>query len=90
MKPSKEVTDESLINDVRTRWKKHEENMNNMSPLQYLVEIREKTKVNFEIGTFSGESAFSREVYKPGDGDVMQPARPGSMDHKKYKSKRST
>lgn len=76
-----------LINDIKTRWQKHEENMNKKSPLEYLEEIKEKTRVSFEVGTYPGESAYERETYKPGDGDIMQPARPGSMDHKKYKSK---
>lgn len=89
MKISAEAADANrkLINDIKTRWQKHEENMNKKSPLEYLDEIKEKTKVSFEIGVFPSESAFDRDVYRPGDGDMMQPARPGSMDHKKYKSK---
>ena len=89
MKISAQAADANrkLINEIRTRWQKHEENMNKISPLQYLEEIKEKTRVSFEIGAFPTESAFDRDTYKPGDGDIMQPARPGSMDHKKYKSK---
>ena len=89
MKISAEAADANrkLINEIRTRWQKHEENMNKRCPLEYLEEIKEKTRVSFEIGVYPSESAFERETYKPGDGDIMQPARPGSMDHKKYKSK---
>ena len=89
MKISAEAADANrkLINEIKTRWQKHEENMNKKSPLEYLEEIKQTTKVSFEIGAFPSESAFDREVYKPGDGDFVQATRPGAMDHKKYKSK---
>ena len=74
-----------LINDIKTRWQKHEENMNKRSPLEYLEEIKETTKVSFEIGTFPTEGAFDRDTYVPSE--TMQPVRQGAMDHKKYKSK---
>jgi hypothetical protein len=61
--------------------------MNIKSPLEYLDEIKATTEVSFEVATFPHDSAFDREVYKTGDGDTMQAARPGAMDHKKYKSK---
>lgn len=76
-----------IINEVKTRWQKHEKNMNIKSPLEYLDEIKATTEVSFEVATFPHDSAFDREVYKTGDGDIMQAARPGAMDHKKYKSK---
>lgn len=76
-----------IINEVKTRWQKHEKNMNIKSPLEYLDEIKATTEASFEIGTFPSNSAFDREIYKTGDGDTMQAARPGAMDHKKYKSK---
>jgi hypothetical protein len=89
MKISAEAADANrkLINEIKTRWQKHEENMNKKSPLEYLEEIKQTTKVSFEIGAFPSESAFDRETYKPGDGDFVQGTRPGAMDHKKYKSK---
>jgi len=89
MKISAEAADRNreLINEIKTRWQNHEKNMNLKSPLEYLEEIKATTAVSFEIGTFPSESAFDREVYKPGDGDFVQATRPGAMDHKKYKSK---
>ena len=89
MKISAEAADANrkLINEIKTRWQNHEKNMNLKSPLEYLEEIKQTTKVSFEIGAFPSESAFDREVYKPGDGDFVQATRPGAMDHKKYKSK---
>ena len=87
MKISAEAADANrkLINEIKTRWQKHEENMNKKSPLEYLEEIKQTTEVSFEIGTFPTDSAFDRETYVPSE--TMQPVRPGSMDHKKYKSK---
>jgi hypothetical protein len=87
MKISAEAADANrkLINDIKTRWQKHEENMNKRSPLEYLEEIKETTRVSFEIGTYPHDSAFDRETYVPSE--TMQPVRQGAMDHKKYKSK---
>jgi len=76
-----------LINEIKTRWQNHEKNMNLKSPLEYLEEIKATTEASFEIGTFPSNSAFDRKTYKTGDGDLVQPTRPGAMDHKKYKSK---
>ena len=76
-----------IINEVKTRWQKHEKNMNIKSPLEYLDEIKATTEVSFEIATFPHDSAFDRETYVPSE--TMNAVRPGAMDHKKYKSKTS-
>jgi len=89
MKISVEATEENkkLINEIKTRWQKHEENMNKKSPLEYLDEIKATTKVSFEVAAFPHDSAFDRETYVPSE--TMNAVRPGAMDHKKYKSKTS-
>lgn len=56
-------------------------------PLQYFKEIEKLSKESFEIATSPNDNMFDRGVYKPGQGDVMQPSRSGSQDHLKYKSK---
>jgi hypothetical protein len=55
--------------------------------LEYFKEIKEKTKVSFEVGSVPNDNMFLRGVYRTGDGDYIQPLRPGSQDHKKWKSK---
>jgi hypothetical protein len=57
------------------------------SPLQYFKEIKELSKKSFAVATSPNDNMFDRGVYKPGEGEVMQPTRIGSQDHLKYKSK---
>ena len=39
------------------------------------------------IATAPHNDLFQRPVYVPGDGERMQPARPGAEDHLKYKTR---
>ena len=49
-------------------------------------QLKEISRLEFLVAKKSTDSMFDRGVYRTGDGDVLQPRRPGSMDHLKWKS----
>lgn len=55
--------------------------------LQYLKEIGSTTKTSFAMPLPPKDSIHERGTYRTGDGDYVQPVRPGSLDHKKWKSR---
>jgi len=55
--------------------------------LQYLKEVGDTTKTSFAMPVPPQNSIHDRGVYRTGDGDYTQPLRPGSQDHKKWKSR---
>jgi hypothetical protein len=59
----------------------------NKTPLHYFKEIEAVSKVSFELAVSSEDNAITRSTYKTGDGDYIQPPRPGSLDYKKCKSR---
>lgn len=74
MKISQEANLRNLkqINDVQKRWK----------------EIEEITKQSLQLPVESPTTqSFTSSTYKTGDGDNIQPVRPGGLDHKKFPSK---
>jgi hypothetical protein len=85
MKISSEAADRNreLINKLQAKWKEEEKK----KTLEYFKEIEEVSKESFAIATLANDNMFERGIYKPGQGEVIQPSRIGSEDHLKYKSK---
>lgn len=73
MKISQEANERNLkeINDIQKRWK----------------EISEVTKKALVLPATPPASTFNNGTYRTGDGEKLQPIRPGSADHKKWPSK---
>jgi len=61
--------------------------MSSKTPLQYLKEITEVTTKSFEIAEVDSTNMFERGDYVVGDGDVLQPVRPGGLDFLKCPSR---
>jgi hypothetical protein len=78
-----EKRNRELINKLQAKWKEEEKK----TTLEYFKEIQEVSRESFAIATLANDNMFERGIYKPGQGEVMQPARVGSEDHLKYKSK---
>jgi hypothetical protein len=57
------------------------------TPLEYFKEIGETTKASFAMPLPPKDNVHERSTYRTGDGDYIQPLRPGSQDHKKWKSR---
>lgn len=55
--------------------------------LKYLKEIQDVSREQFEIPLPPKNSMYERDTYRTGDGDYVQPVRPGSQDHKLCKSR---
>jgi hypothetical protein len=61
--------------------------MTTKTTLHYFEEIKEVTKKSFELAIPPANSVHDRPVYRTGDGDYIQPLRPGSQDHKLCQSR---
>ena len=61
--------------------------MSSKTPLQYFKEIADVSRKQFEIAVPPQNSVHKRNTYRTGDGDYVQPLRPGSQDHKLCRSR---
>jgi hypothetical protein len=61
--------------------------MTERTPLQYFKEIKEVSKEALMFASAPSNNMFERGNYRTGDGDYVQPLRPGSEDHKQWKSR---
>jgi len=61
--------------------------MSSKTPLQYFKEIADVSREQFKVPVFPSNSIHERDTYRTGDGDYIQPPRPGSLDYKKCKSR---
>jgi len=57
------------------------------SPLEYFKEIEPVSKKSLELALPKHVSDVTYSTYRTGDGDYIQPLRPGSQDHKLCKSR---
>ena len=57
------------------------------TPLQYFKEISDVSREQFATPVPPQNSIHERGIYCTGDGDYVQPLRPGSQDHKRWKSR---
>ena len=97
MKISSEAADANreLINKMQQKWKQEQsdERMNvylqkvTKNTMEYFKEIQNVTTQSFEVPSKGTDNVFERQHYRTGDGDVIQPPRPGSLDFKKCSSK---
>jgi len=73
MKISQEANIRNLkeINDIQTRWK----------------EIKDVTLAFLARPATPQQSTFNKGTYRLGDGEKLQPVRPGSEDHKRWPSR---
>jgi hypothetical protein len=55
--------------------------------LEYFKEIQDVSRAQFAKPVPPANSIHDRPIYKTGDGDYVQPPRPGSLDYKKCKSR---
>ena len=78
MKISQEANERNLkfIKDIQERWK------DDPIPLKNIYEEAKKSYAHTADNNY-----YDRPTYKIGDGDYVQPVRPGSMDHAKHKSR---
>jgi len=56
--------------------------MSSKTPLQYFKEIADVSRAQFAMPVPAKDSIHERSIYRTGDGDYVQPLRPGSQDHK--------
>ena len=61
--------------------------MSSKTSLQYFKEIADVSRKQFALPIPPNNSIHDRETYRTGDGDYVQPLRPGSQDHKLCKSR---
>jgi hypothetical protein len=61
--------------------------MTERTPLYYFKEIKEVSKEALMFAAAPSNNMFERGNYRTGDGDYVQPLRPGSEDHKQWKSR---
>ena len=61
--------------------------MSSKTPLQYFKEIADVSREQFEIPVHPTNSIHERNTYRTGDGDYVQPLRPGSQDYKLCRSR---
>jgi hypothetical protein len=73
MKISQEANERNLkeMHDMQERWK----------------QIAEVTLAALAKPATAQQSTFNKGTYRLGDGEKIQPVRPGSEDHKKWSSK---
>lgn len=73
MKISQKANERNLkeINEMQKRWE----------------EVLAVTKKTLAQPATSPESTFNKGTYRTGDGEKLQPIRPGGSDHKKWPSK---
>jgi hypothetical protein len=61
--------------------------MSSKTPLQYFKEIQDVSRAQFAMPVPPQNSIHERDTYRTGDGDYVQPLRPGSQDFLKCKSR---
>lgn len=61
--------------------------MSSKTPLQYFKEIQDVSRSQFAMPVPPQNSIHERDTYRTGDGDYVQPLRPGSQDHKLCRSR---
>jgi hypothetical protein len=57
------------------------------TPLQYFKEIEDVSRAQFAMPVPPQNSIHERDTYRTGDGDYVQPLRPGSQDYKLCRSR---
>jgi len=77
MKISQEANERNLklIKEIQDKWQDE----------KFLKNIYEEVKKSY--AHTAENNYYDRPTYKIGDGDYIQPVRPGSMDHAKHKSR---
>jgi len=62
--------------------------MSSKTPLQYFKEIADVSRSQFAMPVLPPQNSIhERGTYRTGDGDYVQPLRPGSQDHKLCRSR---